>query len=47
MIKYKLICNNCELLFDSWFGSSHEYEKLKKKNFLECHSCNSKKVEKT
>ena len=47
MIKYKLICKECELLFDSWFGSSHEYEKLKKKNLLECHNCNSKKVEKT
>ena len=47
MIKYKLICKNCDLLFDSWFASSNEYEKLKKKNFLNCHSCNSEKVEKT
>jgi len=47
MIKYKLICKNCNLLFDSWFSSSKEFEKLKKKNFLNCHSCNSKKVEKT
>tara|TARA_Y100000768_G_scaffold317062_1_gene252268 strand:+ start:157 stop:585 length:429 start_codon:yes stop_codon:yes gene_type:complete len=47
MIKYKLFCNNCELTFDSWFASSHEYEKLKKKNFLVCYNCNSKKVEKT
>ena len=47
MIKYKLICKNCELTFDSWFGSSGEYEKLKKNNFLSCYSCNSKKVEKT
>ena len=47
MIKYKLICKNCELSFDSWFASSQEYEKLKKKNFLNCHNCNSKKVEKT
>tara|TARA_Y100001970_G_scaffold222384_1_gene273499 strand:- start:7030 stop:7458 length:429 start_codon:yes stop_codon:yes gene_type:complete len=47
MIKYKLICKNCELSFDSWFSSSKEYEKLKKKNFLNCLNCNSKKVEKT
>ena len=47
MIKYKLICKNCELTFDSWFGSSGEYEKLKKNNFLSCYSCNSKKVKKT
>ena len=47
MIKYKLICKNCDIKFDSWFASSNEYEKLKKKNFLTCHNCNSLKVEKT
>ena len=47
MIKYKLICKDCNVLFDSWFASSKEYEKLKKKNFLNCHICNSSKVEKT
>ena len=47
MIKYKLICKKCNLKFDSWFASSLEYEKLKKKNFLGCHRCSSKKVEKT
>ncbi len=47
MIKYKLICKTCNLKFDSWFASSSEYEKLKKKNFLNCHNCNSYKVEKT
>jgi len=47
MIKYKLICKNCDFSFDSWFASSKEYEKLKSKNFLNCHQCNSQKVEKT
>tara|TARA_A100001011_G_scaffold73530_1_gene75473 strand:+ start:75 stop:503 length:429 start_codon:yes stop_codon:yes gene_type:complete len=47
MIKYKLNCKNCELSFDSWFASSKEYEKLKKKNLLNCHVCNSRKVEKS
>jgi len=47
MIKYKLICKDCNTKFDSWFASSNEYEKLKKKKFLNCHSCNSLKVEKT
>ncbi len=47
MIKYKLICKNCDIKFDSWFASSNEYEKLKVKNFLSCHNCNSKKIEKT
>ncbi len=47
MIKYKLICKECDLKFDSWFASSKEYEKLKKKKLLTCHKCNSVKVEKT
>ena len=47
MIKYKLICKNCDLKFDSWFASSNEYERLKKKKILNCHNCNSYKVEKT
>ena len=47
MIKYKLICKDCNTKFDSWFASSNEYEKLKKRKFLTCHNCNSLKVEKT
>ena len=47
MIKYKLICEKCDLSFDSWFASSNEYEKLKKKKYLNCHRCGSKKVKKT
>ena len=47
MIKYKLICKDCQICFDSWFSSSKEYEKLKKKNFLNCHDCDSYNVEKT
>ena len=33
MIKYSLICNKCDLTFESWFASSNEFEKLKKKIF--------------
>ena len=47
MIKYKLICKNCDDYFDSWFSSSKEYEKLKKQNFLNCPICNSFNIEKT
>ena len=47
MIKYKLVCESCNLLFDSWFASSKEFENLKKKKLLSCHVCNSKKIEKT
>ena len=47
MIKYRLICKDCSISFDSWFSSSREYEKLKKKKFLNCHICNSLNIEKT
>ena len=47
MIKYKLICKNCDNFFDSWFASSKEYEKLKKLKHINCDNCNSLKVEKT
>ena len=47
MIKYRLICKNCETAFDSWFSSSKEYEKLKKLKHLSCHNCNSIRVGKT
>ena len=47
MIKYKLICKDCNNIFDSWFSSSREYEKLKEKEYLNCHVCNSQKIEKT
>ena len=47
MIKYRLKCRNCEKSFDSWFSSSKEFDKLRKKNFLNCHFCNSKNIVKT
>jgi len=47
MIKYRLICKDCGTSFDSWFSSSKEYEKVKKLKHLNCHNCNSFKVEKT
>ena len=47
MIKYKLECKNCEITFDSWFATSKEYEKLKKKKLLACYNCESSEVEKS
>ena len=47
MIKYRLACKDCDTSFDSWFSSSKEYEKVKKLKHLNCHNCNSFKVEKT
>ena len=47
MIKYSLICKECDLTFESWFSSSNEFEKLKRKKFLNCHNCNSLDIEKS
>ena len=46
MIKYKLVCKNCDLSFDSWFASSKEYDRLQKRKLINCHSCGSLKVKK-
>ena len=47
MIKYSLVCKSCDLSFESWFASSKEYEKLKRKKLLVCHKCNSSNVDKS
>ena len=47
MIKYRLKCNCCSKSFDSWFSSSKEYDKLKKKQYLNCLFCNSRDIKKT
>ena len=47
MIKYSLICNKCDFIFESWFASSNEFEKLKKRKFLNCHNCGSLDVKKS
>ena len=47
MIKYKLICKDCDLKFDSWFSSSKEFEKLKRLNYVNCINCNSSSIEKS
>ena len=46
MIKYNLKCHNGHE-FESWFSSSNEFEKLNKKNLLECIYCSSKKIKKS
>ncbi len=47
MIKYQLICKSCDYKFDSWFASSKEYERLKKKKLISCNICNSSKIDKS
>ena len=46
MIKYNLKCSNNHE-FESWFSNSNEFDKLKKKNLLECIYCSSKKITKS
>ena len=47
MIKYSLICKDCDVTFESWFSNSKEFEKLNNKNLLECIYCSSKKIDKS
>ena len=46
MIKYNLKCHN-DHEFESWFSNSKEFEKLNKKDLLECIFCSSKKINKS
>ena len=46
MIKYNLKCQNGHE-FESWFSNSEEFEKLKKRNLLECIFCSTRKVDKS
>ena len=46
MIKYLIKCHrNHE--FESWFADSSEFEKLNKKELLECIYCSSRKISKS
>ena len=47
MIKYLLKCNDCDQEFESWFGSSEEYDKLRKLKLLNCQYCESLDVKKS
>ena len=47
MIKYSLKCKKCSIEFESWFGSSKEFDRLKKLKLLKCQNCNSLKIEKS
>ena len=46
MIKYNLKCHNNHE-FESWFSNSEEFDKLNKKDLLECIYCSSKKISKS
>ena len=46
MIKYKLQCKNLHL-FESWFRTSDDYEKLNDAQLLSCETCGSKSISKS
>ena len=46
MIKYILKCDK-DHEFESWFSNSNEFEKLSRKDLLECIFCSSKKISKS
>ena len=46
MIKYNLKCHN-DHEFESWFSNSKEFEKLNKKDLLECIFCFFLKINKS
>ena len=47
MIKYSLTCKKCNSVFESWFNSSREYDRLKKIKLLNCETCGSLDVKKS
>ena len=47
MIKYNLTCLDCKNIFNSWFSTSLEFERLKKKKLISCFKCESKKINKS
>ncbi len=47
MIKYQLNCKSCKNVFDSWFASSKEFEKLRGMNLINCSFCNSLDINKS
>ncbi len=46
MIKYNLTCEH-QHTFDSWFASSIEFERLRRKKIIQCIECNSNNINKS
>ena len=44
MIRYALICSDCEAEFEAWFRGSAGYDEQKKRGLIECAACSSKNV---
>ena len=44
MIRYALICSDCDAEFEAWFSNSAGYEDQKKRGLIECFACNGTNV---
>lgn len=46
MIRYALICGDCEHEFEAWFASSDAFDKQSKRRLLACPDCDGRSVAK-
>ena len=46
MIVFILKCQTCNYSFEGWFDNSNEYQKQKRKNLINCPSCESINIDK-
>jgi len=46
MIKYALICQDCEAEFEAWFANSKAYDKQAPRGLVECPHCSGTKISK-
>jgi len=46
MIKYALICSDCDAEFEAWFASSEAYDKQAAQGLVECVSCGGTDIRK-
>lgn len=47
MIVFNLTCKDCNFIFEGWFDNSNEFEKQRRKKFINCPSCNSESITKS
>lgn len=46
MIRYALLCDDCEHAFEAWFGSSDAHDEQNKKGLVNCPNCDGSAIRK-
>ena len=46
MIRYALLCDDCDHEFEAWFGSSDAFDQQSERGLVTCPNCDSKSVRK-